>query len=315
VDTSNPRELVFVSGTKAYLPRYATNNLWIVDPTAASQDAFKTGAIDLSAYADGDGVCEMQAGVIVGYKLFLIVQRLTRADWPNSWPCENDAYCVVIDTRNDVEIYTGKGDDGLSGIKLPVRNPTCIVYNEDAGKVFIAGAGQYPSADPTGYEWTGGLASVDPDSYEATLLVDDGDDTNHPYGAINGVAVTSSTQGFFVGYADWGDNSLYPFNPITGEVGDPVEGLANKNISGMTAGIYAGPDGNVWVCSSTATEAAVAVVDPSAAAFDGITETAAVIDWIDTNLNPGKIAFCSASGGGGGGGSSSSGGCFINSAR
>ena len=313
-ETSNPREMVFVRSSKAYIPRYGKNILWIVNPEAGSQEEFKIGEFDLSAYADGDGLCEMQAGVVVGDKLFLILQRMTRANWPNPWPAENDAYCVVIDTRNDTEINTGQGEGGLLGIKLPVRNPTCIVYNEDSGKVWIAGAGQFPSASPTGHEWTGGIASVDPDTYEAAVVVDDGDIADHPYGVITGVAVLSATQGFFVGYADWGDNSLYPFDPSTGDVGDAVVGLRNKNLSGMQSGIYAGPDGYCWVCSSTTTDAAVAVVDPNATALDGVTESAAVIDWIDTELVPTSIVFCDAEAGSGSGGGSS-GSCFIDSAQ
>ena len=44
------------------------------------------------------------------------------------------------------------------------------------------------------------------------MIVDDGDDDNHPYGNISGLTVVSATKGYFIAYAGWGDNALYSFN-------------------------------------------------------------------------------------------------------
>ncbi|HHJ34581.1 MAG TPA: hypothetical protein ENJ87_02335, partial [Gammaproteobacteria bacterium] len=66
---SNPHDMVFVSETKAYVLRYGTSTAWIVNPSAQTEAEFKTGELDLSAYADADGVPEMDSGVVVDGRL------------------------------------------------------------------------------------------------------------------------------------------------------------------------------------------------------------------------------------------------------
>ena len=59
---ANPNDIVVVSPTKAYVARYDAADLWIVNP---STGAF-TGAISLGAFADVDGIPEMNRMAMVG---------------------------------------------------------------------------------------------------------------------------------------------------------------------------------------------------------------------------------------------------------
>ncbi len=296
--TSNPHGLVFVNSEKAYLFRYGTTKAWIVNPSTTTEGGFKIGELDLSSYADSDGIPEMESGVIVGDKLFIILKRLNRND---NW-APNPTYVAVFDTTNDTEINTGNvNPGGVLGIPLDIRNLFGIQYLEENNTIYVQGVGRYGSSwfgtDP---EYTGGIVSINPDTYETALVLDDGDDANHPYGNISGMAIVSATKGYFVGYEDWGDNStLYTFNPTTGDIGGPVPGLEDKSIAGMESGVYFDENNMLWVCNQT--DASVDILNTT---DDTIDES------VSTNLNPSKVVFCSGTSGGGsddGGG----GGCFI----
>ncbi len=307
--SSNPYGLVFLNESKAYLLRYGTSTAWIVNPSATSQDSFKIGELDLSAYADEDGIPEMVSGAIVDGKLFIVCQRL------DNFVPANNAYVAVFDTTTDEEIdtLTQNGND-LPGIELPIQNPMGIQHS--GSDVFVQGAGDF-GADWAGRDpaYSGGIVRIDPVVYEVEMVIDDGDAANHPYGNIAGMALVSADKGYFIGYAGWGDNTLYGFNPITGAVSGPANDyLTGKNIAGMDAGAFADANGMVWVCN--ADDAEVVILDP---ADDSIDEK------IDTALNPIQVVFVSKpsdppvddgdadddddSGGGGGGG------CFIGAAR
>ncbi len=275
-ESCNPHDLVFVNETKAYLLRYGYATAWIVNPSATKESEFKIGELDLSAYNEGDGIPEMHSGVIVNGKLFITLQRQDRTGGYGNWIL-NEAWLAVIDTATDKEIATGKGNGKMQGIPLPARNPQAIFYLAENETIYVQCAGDLMDA-----EYSGGIVSISPNSYETKLILDDGDAENHPYGNISGMAIASASKGYFVGYAGWEDNSLYAFNPSTGAVvGAVVNELKNKNIAGMESGIYPDKNGMIWVAN--ATDAEVVIINP---ADDSVDEK------ISTHLNPMKVAFC-----------------------
>ncbi|MFP4476538.1 MAG: choice-of-anchor U domain-containing protein [Desulfatibacillaceae bacterium] len=279
VNSANPHDMIFVNANKAYMPMYELTTCWIVNP----QNGEKIGELDLSQYANGaDGVPEMHAGVIVDGKLFLVMQRLV--DWE---PAVN-AYVAVFDVATDQEIDTtgGAEPNGLKGIEIPGRNPATIQYLPENDTIYVGCVGKYPGFDAESpYLYTGGIVTVDPDTYAATLLVDDGPDGpegDHPYGAIAGAYVVSPSKGYFIGYVGWGDNNLHTFNPTTGAVeADTVEALDGKSLSPNESGAAVDENGLLWISSTM--DAKVYIVDP---ADDSVDEA------VGTNLNPGTIAFC-----------------------
>jgi hypothetical protein len=303
--SANPYALIFVNAEKAYLLRYGQTTAWIVNPSATSEAEFKIGELDLVDYADSDGIPEMSCGVIVDDVLYITLQRLDRN---NGFVPSNTAYVALFDTATDTEIDTGVANsDSVKGIALPVKNPGAIQYLSGKDTVYVQGVGDYGSSwtgrDP---EYSGGIVTIDPSTYVAELLVDDGDDSDHPYGNISGMAIVSAEKGYFIGYAGWGDNTLYGFSPSTGAVSGEVSGdLTGKNIAGMQSGAYADQNGMLWVCDQT---------DAQVAILDTVDDT--IDEKIDTNLNPIMVVFTtegtSGSGSGSGGGGSS--GCFINTA-
>ncbi len=277
---SNPYDMIFVNDAKAYLLRYETTKAWIVNPSATTEAAFKIGELDLSSYADSDGIPEMAAGVIAGNKLFIVLQRINR---DAGWVPTNTPYVAVFETATDTEIDTASGGDGVAGIPLDIANPLSIHYMPDKDMIYVQGAGKYEDTwNDIPAEYSGGILRIDPDTYETVMVVDDGDETTHPYGNISGMVVVSATKGYFSGYAGWGDNTVYAFNPSTGAVTDPVSPyLSGKNISGVESGVYADKNGMVWICNQT--DAEVVLLNSANDAIEGT---------ISTDLNPLKVVFC-----------------------
>ncbi len=275
--SSNPYGLIFLNSQLACLLRYGKSKAWLVNPSAATQAGFKIGELDLSSYADSDGIPEMVSGLFVKNKVFIVLQRLNQKD---NWSASNTAYIAVFDTATGLEINTGiANSDGVKGIPLPIRNPSAIQYLAQNDTIYVQGAGGYAaswSGKPADY--SGGIAVINPNTYQPQMLLDDGDSTNHPYGNISGMAMISPENGYFVGYDGWGDNTLYSYKTATGIVA--VAALQHKNIAGMEAGTYSDQQGRLWVCNST--DAEIVVLN---------TADNSVVTRISTNLNPQKVVF------------------------
>jgi hypothetical protein len=86
-----------------------------------------------------------------------------------------------------------------------------------------------------------------------------------------------------VGYDGWGDNTLYPFNPATGVVGEALKDFQNVSIAGMESGTYLDKNAMMWVCNQT--DGTVDIVD---------TANNTLNESLNTNLNPQEVAFCTA---------------------
>ncbi|MEN8132925.1 MAG: hypothetical protein ABFS45_22660 [Pseudomonadota bacterium] len=279
--SSNPSAMVFVDESRAYLLRYGSSKAWIVNPSAGSQAEFKIGELDLSAYDEGDGGPEMQDAVIVGDRLYIVLQRLSTFQ-----PTET-AYVAVFNTFTDIEIDTGQGKvDGLKGVALTVRNPLAIEYLPDDGLIYVQAVGGFAfGSQPAGF--TGGIESIDPEDFNTRIVLDDGDDLSPAeFGQIIDMALVSANQGYFIGTAGFQDNTLYRFDPSTGEVQSNVNGAAaigglfNRNLTTIAVDRNA----KLWVGNGDFSAPGMVVIDTR---DDSIEEAL-----IGTGLNPVKTVFC-----------------------
>jgi hypothetical protein len=250
--------------------------------------------LDLSAYNDSDGAPNMSAGVIVDKKLFITLQRADLTVWPI---LHNEPYIAVFDTSTDTEIDTQNCNCDQMGILISdIKNPTSIQYASDNDRIYIQGVGDW---DGSTDQDSGGIVQINPDTYDTSLVIAD----DAEYGVISGMAIISSNKGYFVGYAGWGDNTLYSFDPTCGCNIKPVAGLKNISISGMDTGAYTDKNARLWICNQS--NVRVDIINTSINAID---------ESINTELNPIKVVFAEGepdiwnddNGGGGGG-------CFIKS--
>lgn len=235
-ESANPQAIAFLNSTKAYLTRYGSNLMWIINPSASSEEEFYSGEIDLSAY-DVD-VPNMTDAIIVGDKLFVLLERL------EGFVPSKVAYIVVIDTNTDTEIQTNQGSDGLAGIELSVVNPTALQYNAATGEIYVVGRGNYfgNSAVTTDFH-SGGIEVIDPDNYEHYILLDDGTDDNNQGYFVDAVVVNANL-GYLLTYAAWETTTLRTFNPTTGLLSDTLfEGLQDVDITVLKQG----SDNHLWV--------------------------------------------------------------------
>src|SRR5262249_44642385 len=79
---SNPHDIAFAAADKAYVTRYERATMMIVDPTTGADCArFVRGTVDLAAFADADGLPEMDQAVVIDGKLYVTLQRLDRRNF------------------------------------------------------------------------------------------------------------------------------------------------------------------------------------------------------------------------------------------
>ncbi len=229
---SNPYDIAFASPTHAYVTRYESTDLWIVDPTTGTH----TGTVSLAGLADADGVPEMDHLEMVGPLLFVSLQRVNR----NAGFQPTDSSLVaVVDTRTDLLVDCDAASSGVQGILLPRANPvTPFVFDAPRTRLYLGCAGFYGQLD-------GGIVRVDP-----ALLVADG------------VAASEDSLGGDVLDLAWHDDArayaivsdaafntrLIRWSPVTGRR------LATLYSPGgfSLADAEVTPDGSeVWVCNSS----------------------------------------------------------------
>jgi hypothetical protein len=145
---SNPQDIAFASPTRAYVSRYEESLLYEVDPTTGDV----TDTIDLSVFADADGIPEMGQMAIWGDRLFVAIQRLDRDYY---WLPTPPSYLAVIDTDSNELIDADPGAPGVQGIGLAATNPnTEILVNAGEGVLYVGEAGKWGILD-------GGIEAID----------------------------------------------------------------------------------------------------------------------------------------------------------
>lgn len=273
---SNPSDLLIVSDTKAYLLRYGSGTLWVVDPSASSEAGFKKAEIDLSHY-DVDGVPETTAGLLKDGKLYIALQRL------ENFAANKGSYIAVIDTASDTEVRTGASDAALKGIELPMRNISGLAAIPGSSKILAFAPGDYGSFPDYVPAYDGGIAAVDTNGYAVSVVIDDGDGDAHPYGQIGAVATVTGDRAYFIGSTGFAaDQTLYRFDP--GAV-TPTP-VAVSGFGPLALGALAvDPSGRLWVGRTDSSAPGVAILG-----FANGTETT-VKERVDTQLIPINIDF------------------------
>lgn len=268
--SANPYAMAFASTSKAYVARFASNHLWVVNPLAETEEDFYTTSIDLTAYANSsDDTPNASDVIIVGNKLFVLLQDL------DGFTPVVDSSVVVIDTTDE---------DVITTIDLDVRNAQSMMLAND-GLIYIDAVGDayadlFGNTRPISGKYTGGIVSIDPTNYDRQLVLDDGNELDAPYNSITNVAVADNHDVFFSGSDFAGNDKLYVL-----ELGNTVatEISLGNNLYNITD--LAERDGSIYVGVQAQTDgsesAGLKVVN---------TTTQQVTDFIETVFNPTQIA-------------------------
>lgn len=195
---SNPQDIAFVSATKAYVSRYASASLLIVNPATGSS----SGAIDLSAFADEDGTPEMARMIRVGRWLFVALQRLTPTFVPSG-----TSMVAVVDTDADTVLDVNPALPGKQAIILAAQNPvTPFAYDAVGRRLLIGCTGDFVVLD-------GGVEAIDPVTFQSLGLVV----TEAALGGdIGDLAWFSGTRSYAIVSDASFNTSLVAWNPSSG---------------------------------------------------------------------------------------------------
>jgi hypothetical protein len=277
--TGNPYTLVSLNDNKAYLIRYGSSKVWIVNPQATSSESFKIGELDLSSYDNENntqGTPNPAAAVINNGKLFIAMQRQDDNFVPGS------AFVAVFDTETDQEIETNSSsEDTVKGIPLVGVNPlqnSLVVYGE---RVFVTSASNYYGDLNLSLSR---IETINVNDYTLTEVFNASNIENNANNYITSSAIVSDEKGYFYTTEQFPDftsiSTLYEFNPTTGDITS-----ANVNDSGTEAINFIDVDASdfLWV----------SVANPEAPGIDVInTETNTLqFNRLPTLLNPNKIEF------------------------
>jgi DNA-binding beta-propeller fold protein YncE len=263
---ANPHDIALASPTKAYVTRYDSADLWIVNP----QTGAHTGTISLAGFADADGIPEMDHMALWAGRLFVSIERLDRN---NFYAPAGGSLLAVIDPVTDAVIDVDPGTPGTQGIPLPAQNPTTEMLIDAAGKLLVGCTGNYGALD-------GGVVRIDPGamSVEATEVTE-----SALGGDLNDVAVSSASRGFAV-ISDASFNTLLrSYDRGTGLVTGTPFSTSGFDI----ADVEVNDRGELWLCDRTAAA-------PGLRVFDAATGTQLTTGTLGTGLPPQDIAFDAA---------------------
>lgn len=267
---SNPQDIVFVSATKAYVSRYGSADLMVVNP--ADTEGLPSSVISLAGFADSDGLPEMARMTLAEPYLLVACQRLT------NYAPSNESLIAVVDTRADTLFDTDPLTPGTQGILLEARNPvTGFATTPASNRLLIGCAGAYGALD-------GGIESIDP------AALSDG-----------GVVVSETVLGGDISDIEW--TSLARVHAIV------TEGSSNRLIAVGSGGVldtlytanggFSLPDmetndrGELWVCKNPFPASAA---DPAGLlVFDSGADTL-IAGPLDTGLAPVAVTFGAVSG-------------------
>ena len=288
---SNPHDIAFASATKAYVTRYESADLWIVNP----QTGAHMGTISLAAFADADGNPEMDRLVMVGPLLFVSLERINR---PGGYVPDDTALVAVVDTRADTLVDCDPALPGRQAIRLQLANPvTTFQFDRASSRLLIGCAGIYGVLD-------GGIEWIDPVNL-----------------ASGGVAITEAELGGDVGDVVWrdaqksyaivadlaGNTSLVRWRATDGELLGTLWSPGGYSLSDAELN----DAGELWVCRNSFSGSALRVysvandtqsgadlhctLPPTAITFDaataqvaGVAPGAAVLAFAPPSPNPAR---------------------------
>ncbi len=228
---SNPYDIAFASATHAYVTRYESADLWVVDPATGTH----TGTISLAEFADGDGIPEMDRLQRVGPLLFVSLQRLDR---DHQYAPTAYSAVAVIDTRTDTVVDCDPVAPGVQPIVLPRKNPvTGFVLDVPRSRLYLGCAGNYGVPD-------GGIVAIDPAALVATGVVASEDSLG---GDVLDIAWHDDARAYAVVSDTAFNNALVRWSPVTGRREGTLFAPGGFTLSDAEVT----PDGGeVWVCHS-----------------------------------------------------------------
>lgn len=261
---SNPYDMAFVSEEKAYISRYEQTQLLIVNPVTGDL----LGEVELSVFADADGLPEVSQLALYGNHLFAACQRLDR---DNGWVPTDVSVIAVVDVLTDQVVDVDANTAGVQGIVMTGKNPAGAVQR--GNKWFL-------SAVNSRDDFTdGGIEVVNLANLMSDGVVLGGTDLG---GNLWSLAMVSDDEGYVVVSDASFVNVVKRFDLATQSVSAGLSGLSGGFVPSL--GVFGG---RLYVLDQGS------FVDPTSAGvkvYDVKTDEL-VAGPINTGLPPASIAF------------------------
>ncbi len=261
---SNPHDMAFVSEEKAYISRYERTHLLIVNPVTGDS----LGAVDLSGFADADGLPEVSQFALYGNYLFAACQRLDR---DNGWVPTDVSVIAVVDVMTDQVVDVDANTAGVQGIVMAGKNPAGAMQR--GNKWFLSAVNTFDDLTD------GGIEVIDLANLRSEGVVI-GEGTFG--GNLSSLAMVSDGEGYVVVLNASFVNAVKRFDLAMQSVSSPLDGLTGGFVPSL--GIFGG---RLYVLDQGS------FVDPAAVGvrvYDVKTDEL-VAGPISTGLLPVSIAF------------------------
>jgi hypothetical protein len=257
-------DIAFRTATKAYITLSDSNELLVMNTLTGEH----LGSIDLSGFADGDGLCEMNYMYIIHDMLYVEIQRLDRNYY---WGPAGGSCIAVIDCAADSIVDVDPGAPGVQGIALTGDNTFSeIEYDPSSGKLFVSCVGWWGMQD-------GGVVIVDPEGLvcEGFMITEAA-----AGGDINDAELLGPSKGYAIVTDASFHTELISFDPSAGTRGSTMYAPGAYVIND----IEISPDGGLFLADQTP-------LDPGIRIYDTSTDMEITTDPISTGLPPFDICF------------------------
>lgn len=212
---TNPHDIAFVSEEKAYISLYERTQLLIVNPVTGDS----LGTVDLSTFADADGLPEISQLVINGDRLFAACHRLDRE---NGWVPTEFSAIAVVDVSTDLLVDVEPDKEGVQGILMAGKNPSGAA---------LRGSKWYLSAVNTYTDLTdGGIEVIDLANLRSEGIVLDETTAG---GNLGSLVMTSDRDGYAVITDENFVNSVKRLDLATQSVSPGLDGLSGGSVPGL----------------------------------------------------------------------------------
>ncbi len=151
---SNPRAVLVTTGTKAYVARYASNVIQIVDVASGAV----TGSLDLSAFVgadDTDGLVDVQDAAYdpATGRAYFLLQRINQFDYGPApdyvAACLTTHGAIVgVDVAHDTILDLNGDAAAGTAIELLGDNPGSLTLDVAGGRLIVPETGCYVPPDP-----------------------------------------------------------------------------------------------------------------------------------------------------------------------
>lgn len=257
---SNPQAIALVSEDRAFVSRYGSTEMLVVQPFSGEV----IQKIDLAPYADDDGLPEMASLYHSSGKVYVAVQRLNRNQ---GFEPVGDSFLLVLDAS------TGQVEQA---IELSATNPTArLRFSQSIGRLVLVETGSYQSLDDGGIEYF----DLETNTLSGLVVTE-----SALGGSLVDAVIASPTKGFAI-IGVTGDNAaathVVSFDPSTGE----KLNLLLESDSWVFGDLELTPDNaELWISDRSPTKPGVRI-------FDTLNEQEKTSFPLDVGLPPAQICF------------------------